>query len=217
MAFNLHHFCSYYSLRHVIDEATQTKPESWNAIKFCKAVKHKTIKGYLTVPAQKPFKIDETNVIAARQIFGQWMKHVLGDLFEFAYFIPVPSKDSWNTADFRSLQMVRDALPDGKKDRALPLLRFSEERERASQGGARGYHATKPFLKISGYIPGPAPLILIDDIVTSGGSLIASRNTLLEAGGIVPVAVVCGKTVDSQEFSFRHSIVSIPDNVFQID
>ena len=214
MAFDLHYFCAYYSMRHAIEEAT--KQESWNAIKFCKAVKHKTIKGYLTVPLKPPFKIDQTNVIAARQIFGNLARGELGDLFDRAYFVPVPSKDSWNSPDFRSLQMVREAIPEDARHRVLPLLKFNAERERASQGGARGYHATKPFLSITGRLPN-APLILIDDIVTSGGTLIAARNTLRDAQAIVPAAVVCGKTVDNQEYTFGRRKVVIEDNVFQID
>jgi hypothetical protein len=117
--------------------------------------------------------------------------------------VPVPSKDGLLAEqNFRSLQMTLDSIKEHGNWTVAPILRFSEALTPAHQGGPRGREAIKPFLRVTSRPP-EGSLILIDDLITSGGLLLASYDVLAEIGRPPLAAIVCGHTVsDSLRSAF---------------
>jgi hypothetical protein len=188
----------------------------WDAFKFCRAVKNRTINGSCIAPTTTPKKIEASNVGEARRLFGLFIRQALAESYDDAVFVPVPSKDSHNTVDFRSLAMVREALPIGEKHRAVPLVRFNEPRPKASEGGGRGYNAVYPYLEVSG-TPPAGKIYLVDDIITSGGSVLATRDRLVESFRPVEAALVCGRTTAAAEVAFEVRSFELNDHVGYLD
>jgi phosphoribosylpyrophosphate synthetase len=60
--------------------------------------------------------------------------------------------------------------------------------------------ALRPYLRMVDKAP-PGVLILVDDIITTGGSLMAAYNVLSEGGAAPAYAIVCGHTVSDSLLS----------------
>ncbi|MFZ3182509.1 MAG: phosphoribosyltransferase [Methylocystis silviterrae] len=171
--------------------------EQWDAFKFCRAVKSRAVNGSLSVPfAKGPEVINQNNVGRARQVFGLFLDHKLKSMFApNPVLIPVPSKDGLIGAQaFRSLDMLRESLQDYPKYRICPAIRFKQPLQSAFSGGPRGKGALLPYMTITGEIP-QGTIILVDDIVTSGGSLLDSYELLAKINRAPYASIVCGRTV----------------------
>ena len=212
MSLTVHYLCTYYPQYAHTNIAARTQT-LWDAYKYCGAVKNKSINGFCTLPTKVPTRIDETNLLHARNLFGQFIREALGDRAFFnSTFIPVPSKDSWNTNDFRSYVMLRESMPIEVQPNILPIIRFNVERPRAAEGGPRGIDAIYPYLRLlpHGRL---GPIVLVDDIVTTGGTLLASRRLLEEHGLRVDCATVCGRTQNSLELAFKVRSFELEDDL----
>lgn len=219
MSLTVHYLCAYYS-HWAHENIAPRSPALWDAFMFCRAVKNGTISvnGSCRVPFKTgPILINANNVAKAREIFGLMLRERKDAIAQGAIFVPVPSKDSWNTPDFRSLQMLRASAPPELKDRVSPLVVFSEERPKAAEGGARGYEAVRPFLKSAGKCVTDRPIVLVDDIITTGGSMLAVRDFLVEQGGNVVCGIACGKTTQATEPSFKLRQFELDDHVGEFD
>src|SRR5690606_2249601 len=127
MSFRIYHQTPYYSQR-AHDEIARRSQEEWDAWKYCGAVKSRSMNGYCTIPGNQ--RLDMSNIGLARQNFGVWLAGLLvgrGDV----YVVPVPSKDSFDKPEFRSLAMLREAMPQ-MQNRLLPIVRFCVKRAQAS-------------------------------------------------------------------------------------
>ena len=204
MPFRIYHQTPYYSQSaHAEDPRSQGE---WDAYKYCGAVKSRSINGYCTLPGN--VRVNQQTVSRARQHFGQFLAGLLngrGDV----YLVPSPSKDSWDTPEFRSLAMLREALPH-LQNRLFPVVRFIAQRDPASQGGARGYDAVYPHLKVQN-APGFRRVIVIDDILTSGGTMLAVRRRLMDAGHQVLFGVACGRTTHQHLTPFHADWEDVDD------
>tara|TARA_R110002020_G_scaffold36894_31_gene111010 strand:- start:2557 stop:3219 length:663 start_codon:yes stop_codon:yes gene_type:complete len=203
MTLLVHYLCSYYS-RSADREVAKRSEALWDAYNFCRAVKYGETKSFFTIPLKSGgVEINENNVIRARRIFGNYVKSVLKDFGggEFPTVTPVPSKDSATVSLYRSLKMLHQSLPDsiGRID---GILRFTVPRQRAAEGGARGYSAVYPYIEVVGDKL-PDRVVLVDDVVTTGGSLLAAKDRLNERGVEVPFAIVCGRTTHEIEPAFK--------------
>ena len=200
----VHYMCTYYSQWAHVNLAPRSQ-DQWNAFKFCRAVKNRNINGSLSVPLSSGAEtLTNANVGRARAIFGQFIAHVIqASGLPNPVLVPIPSKDGLLTsATFRSLGMLQEALGPTSQYRIAPVLRFNTVLQPASQGGIRGRLALAPYLELCGPIP-PGNLILVDDLLTTGGSLLATFDVLRTAGRHPALAIVCGLTVtDSLTASF---------------
>jgi hypothetical protein len=177
----------------------------WDARMFTLAVKTGTINGFCHIPVRTalsmrilPRRIDSSNVARARQYFGKWALRVLHHEVpgQDLVFIPVPSTDAVIDAagPFRATQMVVEALAGQTAPPICDVLRFTRTVERATARGPRRADEVYPLLRVVGRVPA-APIVLIDDIVTSGGHLQAAKRRLEENGGTVIFAIACARTV----------------------
>ena len=190
--------CGYYSdLAH----NKKKRPEDyWDARNFCWAVKYGTFKPKFNIHDGKGGKtpITEKNFGVVRPTFGAWIEKSVtafgaGD---GVMLVPVPSKDGVVGAKgFRSLDMTKEAL-NGKKlaARVNDGLHWKKKLTAAHEGGARSRALLEPLLVADDSLRGKK-VILVDDLVTKGCSLLASSDALEKKGAKVVGAIVCGKTI----------------------
>lgn len=213
------HFMAAYYSQWAHKHLAPRSQSQWHAFKFCRAVKNKHINGTLEFPwKEKPEVIAADTVGRARTIFGMFIDHAVSQIGAAKpVLVPVPSKDGLvNAPTFRSWDMLRESLAGNTPRTIAPTLRFTEQLQPAHAGGPRGRDALAPYLNISHAIP-DGPLILVDDLVTTGGSLLASYDALAAAGRTPVGAIVCGHTVsDSLLSAFGHhqkQIDTAPQNL----
>ena len=60
-------------------------------------------------------------------------------------------------------------------------------------------------------------MVLIDDIVTTGGTLLATKKRLEERGFEVRAAIVCGRTVAATEKAFYPRSFELTEDEGEID
>lgn len=212
------YICAYYS-QNAHENIEQRTQDLWDAYKFCGAVKSRTINGYCTIPRKpKPIIINSSNVGLARKVFGRFIGALCeNNGYDGASLVPAPSKDSFSTDAFRSRVMVEEACPDGMT--VIPAVRFMSELKPSSQGGPRGYVALYPHMQVVAGIA-PQRVVLVDDILTSGGTLLAAHDRLVNAGFEVLGAIACGRTTDIREKAFKLGHLELghesPDLDFQL-
>jgi hypothetical protein len=215
----VHYMATYYS-QWAHEYLAPRSQEQWYSFKFCRAVKSRRINGSLVFPwAEGPETINEQSVGRARAIFGMFIDHAVGhSALSNPVLVPVPSKDGLvGAAEFRALTMVQESVAAiGNKWQIAPALRFNQVLQPAHAGGPRGRTALQPYLTVAQAITA-GPIILVDDIVTSGGSLLASYDALIAVGRSPAAAIVCGHTVsDSLLSAFGHHQKNIDTTPQQI-
>jgi phosphoribosylpyrophosphate synthetase len=217
---NVHFMCAYYS-QYAHEHIAKRTQKQWHAYKFAKAVKTKEINGDLSFPWKlKPHeKIDQSNVARARSIFGYFLNSRLEDLGLLdASIVPIPSKDGIVGAKtFRSLEMVRESLipyhPDAKIE---PIVRLTHSLQKASEGGPRGREELRPFICIVGR-PASEKIVLVDDIFTTGGSILSAYDVLKDFDIETECAICCAHTVsDSLTAPFGVQMRSYDPNLEEI-
>lgn len=99
--------------------------------------------------------------------------------------------------------MVKEAFKGTDYDgRALDSLRWSRRRQKGHEGGSRKRAELLSLLAAKPEVKGKN-VVLIDEVVTTGGNLLACRDRLIAAGAKVVGAVTCGRSVyDSKEPRF---------------
>src|SRR5437660_257221 len=178
------YFMAAYYSQWAHENIAQRSQDQWYSFKFCRAVKSRRINGSLTFPWKAgPEIINANNVGRARSIFGLFIKFTIDEQkWTTPVLIPVPSKDGLlGAASFRSLEMTRESIAGHGTWPIAPALRFSEALQPAHAGGPRGRGALAPYLQVETQPP-PGALILVDDLITSGGSLLASYDALAAIG-----------------------------------
>ena len=186
----VHYFCSYYPQSAIAEGGIATQ-EQWDAIKFTKAVKYRTINGWLHYRGER---IDQSRIGRPREIFGSFIssiltKNGLGDL----PLVPAPSKDGLvGAATFRTLDMLEECR-SGRQWKIEPILRMTSEITPASKGGPRGRYVLQPHIKMVAPASS-SPVVLVDDLCTSGGTVLACFDILKSNGVEVAAAIVCSFT-----------------------
>jgi phosphoribosylpyrophosphate synthetase len=191
------YICGYYSdLAH---KNKKRRPEDyWDALNFCWAVKVGKFKPKFNIHQNgKKIAINANNFALARQTFGEWIQKSVAKLGgQEATLVPVPSKDGLLAANsFRTLEMTKEALKD--KDlaaRVVAGLKWKEQLTKAHEGGSRNRKVLAPLLHVEGSVKGKQ-VILIDDLFSTGSSLLAAEEALTAAGCTVLGAITCGKTI----------------------
>src|ERR1051325_3238025 len=195
--------CTYYS-QWAHENIAPRSQGQWDAFKFCRAVKNRRINGTLTIPWRSgPETINAQSVGRARWAFGLFIKHIFDQVLHLQspILVPVPSKDGLiGATTFRSLEMIQEAIAGHGNWTIVPLLRFSQPLQPANAGGPRGREALRPYLRVTN-TPPIGELVLVDDIITSGGSLLASHDVLADIGRPPVAAIVCGHTVSDSLLS----------------
>ena len=111
----------------------------------------------------------------------------------------VPSHEASSTNDSGIARLARGLAQRGRKDKVDFLLRKTTVEKRAA-GGDRSYQSQRESIKINPDISVlEDTVIVMDDVTTTGNSLQACRDILLDAGASHVAMYAIGKTVLEEE------------------
>lgn len=124
----------------------------------------------------------------------------LDELFEKNVSIcVVPSHEESSANDSGVARLARILAQEGRKDKVNFLLRKTTVEKRAA-GGDRSYQSQRESIKINPDISVlEDTVIVMDDVTTTGNSLQACRDILLDAGASHVAMYAIGKTVFEEE------------------
>ena len=194
----VHFISGYYS--DIAHKTIQARPPAyWDARGFVLGVKIGTHKYDFTIHGKtQKLNITSANFNQARKIFGGFINARLIDEHCPAetLLIPVPSKDGiLGTTTYRSLTMLQDAL-SGTINAANVVsgIRWTCQLPKSHESGPQDRSFWRPYMQVTANVAGKN-VVLIDDVITTGGTLLAAKECLEEAGATVLGAICCGKTV----------------------
>ena len=144
---------------------------------------------------------------AAALEFGSYLlaSKLMGADIKAAHIVPVPSSQHITLGEDFTGNRIADALHKlhGPYE-SKPILHFNSPQPRSRAGGSRRPSDIIPHLR-SGSLVGLENVILLDDVMTSGGHLRACARYLRNQGVNVAGAIVIGRTVWEK-----------PDNMFKM-
>lgn len=211
------HFISAYYSEKAHKERAKRKQAYWESYLFVWAVKTGQFKTPFTISFRggRDVKIGKNNIKRARSAFGQFITSTFDaeEAPRNVLLIPVPSKDATNTykGAYRSFQMLGEAMADRTPPGVLmDGLRWTKVLPRAHEGGAHRSRANlRKFLSVRADVDG-RDVVLVDDVLSTGSSILACKDVLEEAGANVLFAITCGKTVyDFTTKPFRRQSIDL--------
>jgi hypothetical protein len=206
------YFISAYYSNKAHEEISPRKPDYWDSYKFVWAVKSGQYKYPFHIHSKngRIFINSTGSIVRARRYFGDFIHRVIvrEGLGTEAIFIPVPSKDgiTGKTTSYRSLQMLAQSVSHlDRRVAVIDGLRWTQLMPKAhvGGGGCKNVSYWKDHLQVKTNVAG-RKVVLVDDVVSTGSSLLAAKEALEEAGAEVVFAITCGKTVYSfKEKAFK--------------
>lgn len=181
--------------------------DDWHAFKFVRAIKGKPFSGYGYVPVTgHNLRLTPQNADNAVRWFAKMaVKYVVdAGLGPRIVLVPVPHSTCVVGGDESPrTKRLADAMAERIPGRArvLDLLRWTEPKVPASQGGPRDPELLYPILaaqvSMSDYVRAiGATIIMVDDVKTSGATLRACAARLKKAKSLrVRYAICAGRTV----------------------
>lgn len=218
---DVHFISAYYSERAHLERAKR-KPEFWDSYLFVWAVKTGQYKTPFTIAFRNGsrVKIGQSNVKRARASFGQFIASTLDgeDAPQNVLLIPIPSKDAQPgiKAGYRSLWMLAEALKDKPhRGQIHDGLRWTKALPKAHEGGKHRKRAYwKQYMTIRDNVKG-RDVVLVDDVLSTGASILAAKEVLEEAGARVLFAITCGRTVyDFNTKPFKRQVIKLEDEIY---
>ncbi|MEG3144245.1 hypothetical protein U1839_06220 [Sphingomonas sp. RT2P30] len=169
----------------------------WAAYKFVQALKGRPISGYayLRRPNGIQVKINEASGVGAFTVFGEWAALRLAEIpITAASLVPVPSSDCLaHGADAKGNALAAAVRAHAAGMSLAPVLCWREHWPKAAEGGERDPDALLPNLSVRAILP-QQQVVLIDDVATSGGHLIACARALRARGLHVEHAICAART-----------------------
>lgn len=180
------------------------RQQDYSATHLVKAVKGSELNpkayAYATIGGRRT-KITNTNKDQAINWFAEWASPQIDALGAGPkVLVPVPSSMTVVGAmdEFRTALIARVMASYCANATVAPVLRWTEEMVPSYAGGPRNKWILYPKLALTGPVP-QGTLVLIDDVQTTGGHLIASAWRLEDQNRSVPLAVCCGRTFHEQQ------------------
>lgn len=217
------HFMSAYYSEYAHKNLSKRTPPYWDAYLFVWAVKFGTYKTKFIIPlvGGKTLQITEKNVQVVRDYFGQFIVRTLDaqNVPADALIIPVPSKDALmasRPSSYRSLDMVKRALRGRKYGNAIfDGLRWKIQLQKAHEGGSRDRSYWREHLQASSHLQGRS-VVLIDDVLSTGSTILAAKEELEAAGATVLFGIACGRTVyDFEAKPFRRQTIEFEQEIHE--
>jgi hypothetical protein len=197
----------------IIARTILTVQDTWDAKKFVSAIKGEAVNGYASVPVPidgaRRRSLKEGNKDDVLKWFPEMVLHKFLFDSEPMALLLIPPHDATSAKDVTKARMwaCLDAL-EAKIEASVawPGLWWKNAEASARKGGSRS-PATIRSRCVIGKLPrGVKQVLLVDDVVTSGGHLLGVAAALRDAG-LEPVAGICvGRTVNVQDespFSWR--------------
>lgn len=169
--------------------------------------------------------VTAANIAAARESFGRFIESTLRkeDAPDDVLIIPVPSKDALSQVQvktYRTLDMLREALEG--KDHSKSVfdgIRWTKQLLKAHEGASRDRSYWLQHMKVDVGVNNRT-VVLIDDLLSTGSTMLAAKEALEAAGAFVLGGVTSGRTVYDlktkaffpQEIEFDTEIHEHPGN-----
>ncbi|MBP2611444.1 phosphoribosyltransferase [Agrobacterium pusense] len=217
----VHFISAYYSDRAHRKLKART-PEYWDAYMFVWAIKIGQFKSGFTIHLRKrKLQIKADTIHLAREMFGKFIDHRLkkDDVDHDVLLIPVPSKDALvGAGSYRSLEMLEEAMENRDfKSCVTDGIRWTKKLAKSHEGGHHNRDYWKPHLDVIIGVDGK-DVILVDDVLSTGGTMLAAKEALEEAGANVLFAIACGKTVYDFELKpFGAQQIDLEDEIHDYD
>lgn len=175
--------------------------DDWRAYKMVKALKGEPFKGYADVrrPTGQPIRISETNPTGAFRVFGEWGAAKLQQLgLKGGWLVPVPSSTCLALgSDVKGRGLASAIAHRAPGFTVLEALCWGAALQKSSAGGPRDFDTLYANLRIQQKLPA-GNIILVDDVITTGGHLLACAAGLRHFGGQVEHALCAAQTVPQQ-------------------
>lgn len=201
-------FCTYPS-RDLMGERHGFSDATWSAKKFIDAIKGKQINGHGYVPVPIggiPRRLDNATRANAHAWFGEMVAAAWRPAWNGAILVPIPGHEDCEADEVRNGRAgslaaeISARVPDLMIE---PLVWFDTPQDSARAGGVRFADEVYPHLVAAApesLANNARPLVLVDDVRTSGGHIRAAAARIFEQFEIdVACAVVVARTVGVQE------------------
>lgn len=166
-----------------------------------KALKGQPFNGYFEYEiAGKLRRFDNSNVQEFVDRIPRALARMIGRQLEGpATLVPIPNAHvTIATPDFRTLELARAVVEhSGGKLKAVAALAFDQPQVRSHEGGPRDPRHFEREYRIVGQVTGP--IVLLDDVCTSGGHMIGAHWVLHDPPTrLVVLACSFGRTTREQ-------------------
>ena len=179
----------------------RTEPE-WSGLQFVRAIKGKPLRGYVDVPLPggRHVRLDQSTAAQAPDWFGEIVAAgVSWDPDATVALVPIPDSACSMAPDAipKTLALaaaLRDTLMPGQAG-VFDLLRWNEVIPPAHLvGGTRDPQELYSLLRLrSRDLARLPPIVLIDDVLASGGHQRAAAAFLADCGAHVQMAICAGR------------------------
>lgn len=197
MALHLHVHGGYPSYG-VVGEAWKTA--DWDAFKLVQALKGKPIKGYATLKKAngKWIRIEAGACEPAFELFGEWAVTRLQGLgLSGGLLVPIPSSDCLAIGTDAKGQKLAAAIASRVEGFVVgDALHWAEQLPKAADGGPRDVATLYRNVRVRTSLP-KVPIVLIDDVVSTGGHLIACAKAMRYFGYTVEHAICAAQTLNT--------------------
>lgn len=142
-------------------------------------------------------KLDRTNELDAIDWFAEMVERMLAQepiAPKTVRFVPVPDSSCTSAKTPPKTKRLAEAIRARFGGSVLDVLRFSESMQPARTGGTRDPKTLLANLWLTQEAIDGVTCVLVDDVVTKGGHLIACAQRLRNAGASVPLALTAATT-----------------------
>lgn len=199
------------------------RDQDWIANKIIKCVKGEPIRGYLDLRIDgKDRRFDEQNRDELLDIVCRRAAQRLQRLPQRRIcVVPVPNSGATvrSTTLFRTAELAEKIVSHGgAKLEMLPALRWRRAMTPAHKGGTRDPGILFENLSLQAKPDGP--VVLFDDVMTSGGHMIASYRRLVAEARVPVAALVIGRATQIQHekmLGWQEEALVVDEGLFDFD
>lgn len=160
--------------------------------------------------------ITTSNFTSVRRWFGLFVEQsVAANGWDGALLVHVPSKNAVTSATMpRSLDMLIEAMAQTNlAGLVTDALRWTTKLGPSHEGGERRRRELSPHLVVTQPVAGH-DIVLVDDLLTRGGNMLACKDVLEAAGANVVGGVTCGHTMyDRSIQAFGRQAIELNDEL----
>lgn len=190
--------CGYYS--DAANESVARTPDYWDAYRFCLAVRSGEFEQPFHIHTKSDrIRITKNNIGLARRAYGKFIAKRIEEEASWSkpLLVPMPSEDALiHAKQFRSWVMASEALaPIELKWALVDALLWAEPPPILAQDAGVGQRDAIAALMTCDFPVRGQAIVLVDDLVSSGTTLLAARERLQAEGAVVLGAIACGRVI----------------------